>query len=104
VANSSTNSTAGIQGHSLSLGQGGNSQIYYPFVLGLGTSPAGACSDYLNNFSRLVNSATFGVGVGVFTGSPNNPQLATGFSYVTDGTLIYEMSGGIVTSSTGTPC
>jgi hypothetical protein len=104
VANSSATSTAGIQGHSLSLGQGGNSQIYYPFVLGLGTSPAGACSDYLNNFSRLVNSATFGVGVGVFTGSPNNPQLATGFSYVTDGTLIYEMSGGIVTSSTGTPC
>jgi len=104
VANSSATSTAGIQGHSLSLGQGGNSQIYYPFVLGLGNSPAAACSDYLNNFTRSVNSPTFGVGVGVFTGNPNNPQLATGFSYVTDGALIYEMSGGIVTSSTGTPC
>jgi len=104
VANSSSTNTAGIQGHSLSLGQGGNSQIYYPFILGLGNSPAGACSDYTNNITRSVNSSVFGVGVGVFTGNPNNPQLATGFSYVTDGTLIYEMSGGIVISSTGVSC
>jgi len=101
-----TNSLAdgGVENHSLNVGQGQTSQTYYGFVLGLGNSPAGACSDYSNNFTRLVNSSTFGVGVGVFIGNPNNPRLATGFSYVTDGTLIYEMSNGIVTLSTGAGC
>lgn len=102
VANYDSASSAGIVGHQLSAEQGGGSQLYFPSIVGLSNSPAGACSDLALSITRLINSSVFGPGVGVFTGNPNNPQLATGFNTVAgpDGTL-YTLQNGIVGSPIG---
>ncbi len=102
--NLDSNAVGGITNHSISLGQGENTQLYYPVVVGLGTSPAGACSDYTNGLTRLMNSPTFGPNVGIFTGSPGNPQVATAYSYVVYNGEIFEMSNGFVTFSTAQVC
>ena len=102
--NLDSNAAGGITNHSINFGQGQNTQLYYPVVLGLGTSPAGACSDYLNGITRLMNSPTFGPNVGIFTGSPGNPQVATAYSYVVYNGEIFEMSNGFVTFSTAQVC
>lgn len=102
--NLDSNAVGGITNHSINFGQGQNTQLYYPVVVGLGTSPAGACSDYTNGLTRLMNSPTFGPNVGIFTGSPGNPQVATAYSYVVYNGEIFEMSNGFVTFSTAQVC
>lgn len=105
IANYSSSSTAGIIGHELSAGQGGGSQIYFPIILGLSTSPAGACSNLTLGITRTMNSSAFGPGVSIFTGNPTNPQLAVGFTYVADPYgIIYDLNNGVVSGSTGVSC
>jgi hypothetical protein len=104
LVNLDSNATGGITNHSISFGQGQNTQLYYPVVLGLGTSPAGACTDYGSGITRLINSPTFEIGVTVLVGSPRNPQVASGFSNVVYNGTIYELTNGVVTSNTGVLC
>jgi hypothetical protein len=104
LVNLDSNATGGITNHSISFGQGQNTQLYYPVVLGLGTSPAGACTDYGSGITRLINSPTFEIGVTVLVGSPRNPQVASGFSNVVYNGTVYELTNGVVTSNTGVLC
>lgn len=82
----------GVENHQLSLGQGQTSQIYYNFVIGLGNTQSSACTDFYTNPNRKINSPTFGPGVFVYGGSPNNPTVITGYSFVTYNTYIYNMN------------
>ena len=105
VANYDPLASAGITSHSLSTGQGTGSQIYYPMVIGLGNSAGEVCSDLTTPITRLLNSATFGPGVTVYTGSPNNPQIAAGYTFVSDSSgFVYTMTNGIVGVPTGDAC
>jgi hypothetical protein len=104
IVNLDSTAVGGVANHSINFGQGQNTILYYPVVLGLGTSPAGACTDYVNGFTRLMNSPTFGPNVTIYTGSPGNPQIASAFSYVVYNGEIFEMSNGFVTFSTGVSC
>ena len=102
--NLDTTAVGGVTNHSINFGQGQNTQLYYPVVLGLGTSPAGACSDYLNGLTRVMNSPTFGPNVTIFVESFGNLQIASAFSYVVYNGEVFEMSNGFVTFSTGVLC
>ena len=74
-------------------------------IIGLGTSAAAVCSDLIPGTTRLINSATFGPGVTVFTGSPNNPQIAVGYTFVSDSSgFVYTMLNGVVGTPTGDAC
>ena len=89
-----TNSLAdgGVKNHSLNLGEGQTSQTYYSFVVGVGASEFGACSDESNGTSRLINQSSFGVGVTVYSGNPTNPQPLLGYDYCSYNTYLYYMN------------
>ena len=98
--NTDSFSYGGVENHSLSVGQGQTSQTYYSFVVGVGTTENGACSNYQTESpTRLVNQSTFGVGVTIYSGSPSNPRPLLGFNNcVYNGNLYYMNSNtGVVT-------
>jgi hypothetical protein len=82
----------GVENHSLNLGQGQTNQTLYSFVVGVGASEFGACSDESNGTPRLINQPTFGVGVIVYSGNPSNPQPLLGYDYCSYETLLYYMN------------
>jgi len=92
--NTDSLSYGGIENHLLSVGQGQTSQTYYSFIVGVGTTENGACSNYQTEQpTRLVNQSTFGVGVTIYTGSPSNPKPLLGFNNcVYNGNLYYMKS------------
>ena len=92
-------SYGGVENHSLSVGQGQTSQTYYSFIVGVGTTETGACSNYQTQPTRLVNQTPFGVGATIFEGSPGNPRPLLGYNNcVYDGILYYMNSNtGVVT-------
>ena len=92
-------SYGGVENHSVSVGQGQTSQTYYSFVVGVGTTETGACSNYQTESpTRLVNQSTFGTGVTIYSGSPSNPKPLLGFNNcVYNGGLYYMNSNtGVV--------
>lgn len=90
--NTDSTASGGIQGHSISYGQGQTTQVYYTFIIGVGTSQSNACTDFTNNITRRINSSIFGPGVVVFGGSPNNPTPLTGYSFCVYNNFIYTMN------------
>jgi hypothetical protein len=97
--NTDSLSYGGVENHSLSVGQGQTSQTYYSFIVGVGTTENGACSNYQTQPTRLVNQNPFGVGATIFEGSPGNPRPLLGYNNcVYDGILYYMNSNtGVVT-------
>lgn len=83
--------SSGGMGSTVSFGQV-TTPVYTSIRLGTGNTINGACLDYGNNINRTINSQTLGVQVSIFTGNPSNPQPATGFSYCSDGTYIYNVN------------
>lgn len=103
TVNTDSLSYGGISNHSLSYGQGQSQQLYFSVEVGLGTSPLQACSDISVN--RLMNGPTFTTGVRIFTGSPSNPQVASGYSYAAYGLQLYTISPqGFIEFPTGDSC
>lgn len=97
--NTNLSSAGGITRHSISYGQGLNTQIYYSFIIGTGTTQNGACENAQLNISRRINSSTFAPQVTVFAGNPTNPSPLLGSSFcVYNGNLYYmNPNTGLVT-------
>ena len=94
-------SIGGVNGHTLQATQPDQTQNYYTFVLGLGNSPSSACNDAQNGITRFCNCPIISSGCFVFTGSPINPQVVIGQSYMVNQTdlTIWELdsnSGQII--------
>lgn len=92
-----SSSLGGISDHLLTYGQGKNGIVYYQALIGLGNSQSSACTNRALDITRFMNASTFTTGVSIYTGSPGNPVLATGYSFVVGpNSLIYYMNNGVV--------
>ena len=94
----------GVTNHTISSDQNNTTQSYYLFNVGLGNTFNEACTNYYNTPTPvLVNSNTLGVGVSVYSGSPSNPQLIIGYTYLGVGSAVYILNSGQITEVVSSP-
>jgi hypothetical protein len=86
-------SLGGVTDHILQATQAEQTPSYFSVVLGFGNSEGSACNDFTYGITRFCNCPIISTGCFVYSGSPINPQVVLGQTFVTDSTTqVWELN------------
>jgi hypothetical protein len=86
-------SLGGVTDHTLIATQTEQVPSYFSLIMGFGNSESSACSDLGNSITRFCNCPIISTGCFVYSGSPINPQVVVGQTFVADSTTqIWELN------------
>jgi len=86
-------SLGGVTDHILQATQAEQTPSYFSVVLGFGNSEGSACNDFTYGITRFCNCPIISTGCFVYSGSPINPQVVLGQTFLTDSTTqVWELN------------